>query len=184
MVGMDLPKLVGNHKKACFLGKQHSLEATCSALSFISRYPATRRHRTERYKIHSNRTPTAHKLAHQRSEFMTSQNIPMLVNVEHCGGEPEQADTGILGCSAALRSRLRSCSLSSLACLASGCSAALRSWVRWRSIARLVCLAAGCSAALRSCSQNCIRSFNLNIRYMVVPDIHTYIHTRLAMQSR
>ena len=53
---MDLQKLMDNRKKACFLGKQHSLEATCSVLSFISRCPATRRHRTMRYKIYSNRT--------------------------------------------------------------------------------------------------------------------------------
>ena len=30
------------------------------------------RHRTAQYKIHSNRTPTAHELADQRSEFMMS----------------------------------------------------------------------------------------------------------------
>ena len=66
---MDLPKLVDNRKKACFLGKGHSLEATCSVLSFISSYPATRRHRTEQYKIYSNRIPTAHELTHQHSEF-------------------------------------------------------------------------------------------------------------------
>ena len=53
-----LPKLVDNRVKTCFLGKRHSLEATCSFLSFISRYPATRRHRTVWYKIHLNRTWT------------------------------------------------------------------------------------------------------------------------------
>ena len=49
VVGMDIPNLVDYCKKTCFLGKRHSLEATCSVLSFILRYPATRRHRTERY---------------------------------------------------------------------------------------------------------------------------------------
>ena len=47
---MDLPKLVDNRTKACFLGKWHSLETNCSVLSFISRYPATRRHRTAWYQ--------------------------------------------------------------------------------------------------------------------------------------
>ena len=35
VVGLDLPKLVDKRKKACFLGKRHSLEATCSV--YISR---------------------------------------------------------------------------------------------------------------------------------------------------
>ena len=71
-MGMDLPKLMDNCIKACFLGKWHSLEATCFFLSFNPRYPATRRRRTARYKTHSNRAPTGHELAHQRSQFMTS----------------------------------------------------------------------------------------------------------------
>ena len=68
---MDLLKLGDNRIKACFLGKWHSSEATCSFLNFIWRCPATWRHRTW-CKTHSNWIPTAHELAHQHSKFMTS----------------------------------------------------------------------------------------------------------------
>ena len=70
MVGMDLLKFVDNRIKVCFLSKRQS-EATCSVFSFISRYPAIRRHRTVQINTR-NRTPTAHEVAHQCSEFMTS----------------------------------------------------------------------------------------------------------------
>jgi len=50
MVRMDLLKLVDNCTKACFLSKRHSSETTCSVLSFLSRYPAIRRHRTAQYR--------------------------------------------------------------------------------------------------------------------------------------
>ena len=84
-----LTEMVDNRINARFLGKQHSLEATCSILSFISRYPATRRHRTERYKTHSNRTPTAHELAHQRSKFKRCHQDPC--NITKLIHRPEEA---------------------------------------------------------------------------------------------
>ena len=104
------------------------------------------------------------------------------------------------GCSAALRSWVRWRSVASLVCLAAGCSAALRT----RRLSSLACLTSVCSDLLRSwslwrrrCSlavalsyrsrrnylsrtqcvarvQNRIRSFNLNIRYMVGRTGHTH----------
>ena len=103
------------------------------------------------------------------------------------------------GCSADLRSWVRWRSVASLVCLAAGCSAALRT----RRLSSLACLTSVCSDLLRSwslwcrrCSlavalsyrsrrnlsrtpcvarvQNRIRSFNLNIRYMVGRTGHTH----------
>ena len=55
--GIDLPKLLDNHIKVCFLCKHtHWRQLTCSL--YTSRYLATRRPRTVQYKTHSNRTPT------------------------------------------------------------------------------------------------------------------------------
>ena len=82
------------------------------------------------------------------------------------------------GCSAALRTRR----LSSLACLTSVCSDLLRFWSLWR---RRCSLAVALSyRSRRNLSlalsvhvarvQNCIRSFNLNIRYMVGRTGHTH----------
>ena len=103
------------------------------------------------------------------------------------------------GCSAALRSWVRWRSVASLVCLAAGCSAALRT----RRLSSLACLTSVCSdlrfwslwcrrcsvaVSLSYCSrrnlslalsvhvarvQNRIRSFNLNIRYMVGRTGHT-----------
>ena len=65
MVGIDLPKLVDNCIKVCFLGKRHSLEATCS-LSRGIQLPEGIEQRDIKL------TQTEHQLVYQRSEFMMS----------------------------------------------------------------------------------------------------------------
>ena len=104
------------------------------------------------------------------------------------------------GCSAALRSWVRWRSVASLVCLAAGCSAALRT----RRLSSVACLTSVSSDLLRfwslwhrRCSlavalsyrsrrnlsltlsvarvQNCIHSFNLNIRYMVGCTGHLHV---------
>ena len=52
-------------------------------------YPAIRRHRTVQYKTHLNKTLTAHELAHQLGEFMTSpvcvHTRANAITTEFCG---------------------------------------------------------------------------------------------------
>ena len=73
------------------------------------------------------------------------------------------------GCSAALRTRR----LSSLPCLTSVCSDLLRFWSLWRRRCSLAVALSYRSRRILSLAlsvarvQNCICSFNLNIRYMV-----------------